>query len=326
MTPMNKYKLICKKGVFTLTVQGKQEQQLAEREVFALQNGEFPALLPLNILKKRNTFQLIYSANGLVLLQDYLSETVDKIRFSRLLNSILRSTRNVENAVFNPASLLLDPDYLFVDPESGEAKLVYIPIAAYDCETSLRNLLQKFLQYCHFDANADTSYIQRFIEILNDGAAFSVFSIEQYVDNLIKEVAASQKPKQCPICGQISSPEFCFCPDCGAGLTAVNENGKAPFAGKTCLFQESTGKRMVINDLICIGKSSSNDLCLANIGTVSRFHARIQRAGARWYITDLESTNGTFVNEQMLRSGTQTEIHNGDRIRLANESFIFEIK
>ncbi len=48
---------------------------------------------------------------------------------------------------------------------------------------------------------------------------------------------------------------------------------------------------------------------------VSRQHARIYRAGGRWYLEDLNSTNGTFVNEQMVQPGQPILLADRSQVR-----------
>jgi FHA domain len=62
-----------------------------------------------------------------------------------------------------------------------------------------------------------------------------------------------------------------------------------------------------------------NDLVpgIANHGNVSRLHARIERSGEALSVTDLNSTNGTFLNGRRLRPGVPTEARPGDLIRFA---------
>ncbi len=72
-----------------------------------------------------------------------------------------------------------------------------------------------------------------------------------------------------------------------------------------------------------IGKLRKNvDYCLEK-NVVSRYHAKLTKEEDKYYITDLNSTNGTFVNERLLTSYEKKEIINGDRVALANLNFEF---
>ncbi len=59
---------------------------------------------------------------------------------------------------------------------------------------------------------------------------------------------------------------------------------------------------------------------------VSHFHARMQREGSEYYITDLNSKTGTFINGQKLSTENQQKIVNGDKITFGNVEFIFACK
>ena len=51
--------------------------------------------------------------------------------------------------------------------------------------------------------------------------------------------------------------------------------------------------------------------------SVSRIHAKLEKREGSFYITDLNSMNGTFVNGERLRPREQREIRRGDGIFLA---------
>lgn len=75
-----------------------------------------------------------------------------------------------------------------------------------------------------------------------------------------------------------------------------------------------------------IGKEKSYvDYFVSDNTAVSRSHANIITRGNKYYIVDTNSTNHTFVNEKMIPSNAETEIHHGDKIRLGNENFEFKL-
>jgi hypothetical protein len=51
---------------------------------------------------------------------------------------------------------------------------------------------------------------------------------------------------------------------------------------------------------------------------VSRQHARIRRMNKAYYLEDMDSANGTWVNDERLEPFKATYIKNGDQIRLAH--------
>ena len=73
-------------------------------------------------------------------------------------------------------------------------------------------------------------------------------------------------------------------------------------------------------DTVRLGRDNRNEINL-NDGETSRIHAEIKRLGEeRYQISDLGSSNGTFVNEKRSRNH---HLRNGDRIRIGKTILIF---
>ena len=63
---------------------------------------------------------------------------------------------------------------------------------------------------------------------------------------------------------------------------------------------------------ITIGRSPDNDLPVDNLA-VSNYHAKIYFEAGRMVIEDLDSLNGTFVNDLRVERAT---LHDGDNIHI----------
>jgi two-component system, NtrC family, response regulator HydG len=68
-----------------------------------------------------------------------------------------------------------------------------------------------------------------------------------------------------------------------------------------------------------IGRESAAALCLPD-ASVSRKHSQIERDGEEFILTDLDSLNGTFVNDVPVKRRT---LAHGDRVRIGNSQFLF---
>ena len=73
-----------------------------------------------------------------------------------------------------------------------------------------------------------------------------------------------------------------------------------------------------------IGKDISNvDYFISGNKAVSRCHADIITRMDRFFVVDLNSTNKTFINDRCIPARSETEIFDGDRLRLGDEEFVF---
>src|ERR1044071_8454155 len=72
-------------------------------------------------------------------------------------------------------------------------------------------------------------------------------------------------------------------------------------------------------DETSIGRESANRICLSD-PSVSRRHCVIKREGDLFKVTDLDSLNGTFVNDLPVK---ERYLEHGDRLRLGDFTFSF---
>ncbi len=70
---------------------------------------------------------------------------------------------------------------------------------------------------------------------------------------------------------------------------------------------------------LTFGRDPSNDIVI-EVPTVSQYHAQVERIGQRYRAKDLNSSNGTFVNDQRIEG--EVWLSSGDSIRIGPYRFI----
>ena len=74
-------------------------------------------------------------------------------------------------------------------------------------------------------------------------------------------------------------------------------------------------------DRSTIGKATENDITVDDDATASGLHAVLERFAAGWCVTDLGSSNGTWVNGE--RIWASRRLRHGDEIRIGRTRLIF---
>lgn len=82
------------------------------------------------------------------------------------------------------------------------------------------------------------------------------------------------------------------------------------------------GRKFRVGRRISLGRTPENDIRLAS-PQVSRLHARIEKKGNEFALTDLGSRNGTRVNGRHIKSCL---LHHGDRIAIEDFAFDFVLE
>lgn len=80
------------------------------------------------------------------------------------------------------------------------------------------------------------------------------------------------------------------------------------------------GQRYPLNgSVVTLGRGDDSEIQVSEF-SVSRRHARLELGHDGYYVADLKSTNGTFVNDQ---SVSHSRLHDGDYLRVGNCIFRF---
>ncbi len=91
---------------------------------------------------------------------------------------------------------------------------------------------------------------------------------------------------------------------------------------KSFLIALPSGNKIPLDkDSTTIGRSQDNDVKVEN-RFISRHHCRIFREGYRYFIEDLSSSNGTFVNGEKIES--TLELYDNDTVTLSTRGIVYQ--
>jgi hypothetical protein len=149
----------------------------------------------------------------------------------------------------------------------------------------------------------------------------------------------------CPECGFVNTDGANYCQKCGAFLAAPEPTGKEPTTatyriGETgelipveledvvakgaALVIRSGGGRVgetvtLDADRMTVGRRPDSDVFLDDV-TVSRDHALIVRRNGAYWLDDLGSLNGTYVNRHRIESH---RLEDGDELQIGKYKLTF---
>jgi pSer/pThr/pTyr-binding forkhead associated (FHA) protein len=143
----------------------------------------------------------------------------------------------------------------------------------------------------------------------------------------------------CPTCSFDNSDDSNYCRRCGSRLTIVDPNETTitytvadreglevfgtPGLGTVLLIRAGGGREGEIieleADVLTIGRSPHSDLFLDDV-TVSRHHARVLRDEGGFWVEDLNSLNGTYVNRKRIE---QQRLFDSDELQIGKFKLVF---
>lgn len=239
--------------------------------------------------------ELYYLTNGQKSLSAMLP-ALDADSFLTIIRNLLSKIIDAKNNGFlSCENIDISFEKVFVDPATFKVSLVYIPIGS-----------RLFADYFAFENQLRTSIIK----LIN--------SMESLSSSKTMELAADLSS------GVLSLEAIYSRMKSGAAQRGASGNKKLTIISINAPLHVELE---VIKDRYVIGKNVSGvDGAITFNKAISRIHCQIDRSDGAYTITDLGSSNGTFVNKVRLAANRPHPLKNGDVIRLANSDFQVSIR
>jgi hypothetical protein len=345
-----------------LVVTLKEEQPVTGYQVEMILNNKIKGVIPFNIAHKDDAASLCYNITSLTGFPDVIkNRRLLPEELLQILTGICTVLLECRGFLLDECCFLLHGEYIYINPSSHEVNLVYIPVKkSIDVNRALKELvswiihessrfhgceagecmekIQEFLHLAGFTASSFRRFLNTFAansaavppkkHILRQDAGISDnslskkprSSIQHFLKRMLKRIPHS------------SSKTIDTDPKQAKGFIVDT----AARADTEVLVQEDTSDACLVDinsdrnkrfrlssDNFLIGRLSEKvDYAVDNMA-VGKIHACIKKRLGRYYIVDLNSKNGTYVNGIRLKSNVEHELSDNDDLILANTVLTF---
>ena len=224
-----------------------------------------------------------------------------------IIINLLHGIAEVSNHGFlSVRNLDISFNKIYVNPSSNKVGLIYFPLSIHcfddeeEFDNTIRSELVNLIESNRFLKN-DKTY-QLIVDLKNTN--LSLEDIEKRVEFSINNKSNESFQETPSILREVHTKPTSFNV---LKLMAVDAPASLEF-------------KIGEHDFL-IGKKDSNDGVILFSKMISRIHCKISCNDGDFYLTDLQSTNGTYINNRRLQPNQASGIKNGDIIRLADVEF-----
>lgn len=246
---------------------------------------------------KIQLFYLVGSNVSMLSLLSRMSADTFLTVVSNLFGNIIEAK---VNGFLSCRNIDISLDHIFVDPSTLKVKLVYVPIRnnLFNDSSSFENEIRTYLIKLISDSNNLSSPKTMHLSSNLQNGSMSLESIQSSITG--KHTISNHEEYQ-----------------------GISEKAEREKTMKLITMNSPTRVEIVVDkpEFVIGKKQSMVDGVVSFNKMISRVHCKVVCDKSNYYIVDLQSANGTYVNNTRLQPNVSCKIKNGDIIRLANSDF-----
>ncbi len=258
--------------------------------------------------------QIKYDVTSLIPIDVYFKnqcQSFDKQK--HIMKRLIDSLWIADRYLLDSSRIVLDKSYVFVDVEDIRIKLLYIPLESYNVvlHKSMRELFLSLLFTIDLQVIENDNRVKKMISYLQD-VSFDVMVFDAMLSSL-KEQKIQKKDWIKSIFRKEKIKTF----EHNETVVMVNHENNRILDFENCSIP-------IDKKSFLIGRSKSLvDFAIPESLTVGRIHAEVVKESDDYYVVDINTKNGTFINGKRLQSQKKYKLNSGDEVRFGNEEAIF---
>lgn len=218
-----------KQGTNTYLVYAIKEDDIVDSmSLGMLTNNKIHGLAQTLFTQMDSQKYIKFNVSAKVSVAQFFAGAVNKKRLLGVFAGIVNAMLAVEDYMLDPASIIMDMDYIFTDVSTCETDLICLPIV--DIEAQPMNLgmfFRNIMFNTQFDQTENCDYVAKIINYLNGTPLFSLNDFKKLLEDI-------QEPKAQPVVTKVNNNV-----STATNNTPVSKQPSVPQA-QTVLQQKST--------------------------------------------------------------------------------------
>ena len=357
-----KVKAKAKDCQLTVKVKASFGERVDEKELDRFARVYLRGFLRPKAIRKK---QAEYAGPVGICLYERMKKPITKRDFLFVIEQVVMAVQKLQANHMPLHHLSMDLQNVFINEVTKELQFLYIPMISGENNTNVVEFIEAIVYSAKPADAKDAEFISNFAYFFRSLKPFDIEKIEKFIIKEDRSVVNTIKKQNAGQSGFMTSKQQHYyehysdkddeatallseeeeatellCEDEDTGLLEDEATGLLsdaqetplpeeiqPIAHFPTLFRVLTEEEISINKPVFrLGKEASCvDYFVANNIAVSRSHADIITRGQQFFVKDLNSKNHTFINGEELPVQSEVEIHDGDRLKLANEEFVFHL-
>lgn len=319
------------------------------KEIDMLSAGTVPQLIPPVAVQGRKNDVLQFDISAYSTLEFYLSCILSREQFAELLLQCLDVFRRMQQVYLNYKNLVFDFDKIYMSLQDRTIHFIYLPLMNSKREADMAKFFQRVIQTAARSTYEQSSFLDACMAWLSKPGSFVVSEFESFVRaynwGTATQTQASNHPLPQPQATPVLQvyqprPDNWGVQTAGFSQSDTSRLDQSRQGGTTLLEADflqpapmsrfylvrvSTQEKVELSRFPFLVGSEIGSVSyhVAGNAAVSRRHAVFSVQDGKCFITDQRSTNKTYLNNAALPPDTPQPLQNGDRVRMANEEFIF---
>ena len=150
-----------------------------------LTNNKIPGLSPALFTQMNDDKFIKYNISAQISAKQLFLGTVNRKRLLSVFKGVADTLLALDDYMIDAALVLLNLNYIFVDPSTYEISMICLPVTNVSDTVSFYDFVKNIMFSTQFEQSENCDYVTRIINFINANPAFSPNSFKQIINSLV---------------------------------------------------------------------------------------------------------------------------------------------